>query len=148
VLRSLHQRLIAGGFILAAAVLAVLFSIAYRSNTRFVEWNSLTVHTRDVLRALDDFTSAMKSAQIAAVDYYTSGSETQVQVFTAAESRAHSALVHVRSLTPDNPTQQRNLDALVPLADKGFDLLREVIELRRQGKTGPDAMKPVNAAQQ
>jgi PAS domain S-box-containing protein len=145
VLRSLHQRLIAGGFILAAAVLAVLFSIAYRSNTRFVEWNSLTVHTRDVLRALDDFTSAMKSAQIAAVDYYTSGSETQVQVFTAAESRAHSALVHVRSLTPDNPTQQRNLDALVPLADKGFDLLREVIELRRQGKTGPDAMKPVNA---
>lgn len=144
-LRSLHQRLIAGGFILAAAVLAVLFSIAYRSNTRFVEWNSLTVHTRDVLRALDDFTSAMKSAQIAAVDYYTSGSETQVQVFTAAESRAHSALVHVRSLTPDNPTQQRNLDALVPLADKGFDLLREVIELRRQGKTGPDAMKPVNA---
>jgi PAS domain S-box-containing protein len=145
VLRSLQQRLIAGGFILAAAVLAVLFSIAYRSNTRFVEWNSLTIHTRDVLRALDDFASAMKSAQIAAVDYYTNGSETQVQVFTAAESQAHSALAHVRSLTPDNPTQQRNLDVLVPLTDQGFDLLREVIDLRRQGKTGPDAMKPVNA---
>jgi PAS domain S-box-containing protein len=145
VLRSLHQRLIAGGFILAAAVLAVLFSIAYRSNTRFVEWNSLTIHTRDVLRALDDFTSAMKSAQIAAVDYYTNGSETQIQVFTAAESQAHSALAHVRSLVPDNPTQQRNLDVLVPLADQGFDLLRELIELRRQGKTGPDAMKPVSA---
>ncbi len=144
-LRSLHQRLIAGGFILAAAVLAVLFSIAYRSNTRFVEWNSLTIHTRDVLRALDDFTSAMKSAQIAAVDYYTNGSETQIQVFTAAESQAHSALAHVRSLVPDNPTQQRNLDVLVPLADQGFDLLRELIELRRQGKTGPDAMKPVSA---
>ncbi|HXN65521.1 MAG TPA: PAS domain S-box protein [Candidatus Acidoferrales bacterium] len=144
-LRSLQQRVIAGGFILAAAVLAVLFSIAYRSNTRFVEWNGLTIHTRDVLRALDDYTAAIKSAQVAAVDYYTNGSETQVQVFTEAESKAHSAISHVRNLVQDSAIQERNLDALVPLTDQALGLFREVIDLRRQGKTGPDAMKPVNA---
>ena len=79
------------------------------------------------------------------VDYYTNGSETQVQVFTEAESKAHSAISHVRSLVQDSAIQERNLDALVPLTDQAFGLFREVIDLRRQGKTGPDAMKPVNA---
>jgi len=142
-LRSVQQRLIATVCLLAVGGLIFLFAAAYRSNTQFAQWNSLVIHTRDVLRALDDFGSAMKSGQLSAVEYYTNGSESQTQVFDASRAAAHRALGRVRSLTSDNTTQQHNLDTLIPLGEQGFDLLGRVIALHREGKSGPDALKSV-----
>ncbi|HET9402771.1 MAG TPA: ATP-binding protein [Candidatus Acidoferrales bacterium] len=142
-LRSGQQRLIAIGSLLSIGGLVLLFSAAYRSNTRFLEWNNLVVHTRDVLRTLEDFSSAMKSGQLAAVEYYSNGGEVQVQALAAAQAAGRRALDRVRTLTVDNPKQQRKLEVLAPLADQGFELLHRVIELRQAGKSGPDAMKPV-----
>ena len=143
-LQSGQQRLIAAGSVIAIGGLVFLFSAAYRSNTQFVQWNARVIHTRDVLRALEGFSSAVKSGQLAAVDYYTNGTPGGPKAFDASRSAAHQALVHVRSLTSDNPAQQHNLNMLIPLADQGFGLLARVIALRQEGKSGEDALKPVN----
>ena len=45
---------------------------------------------------------------------------------------------------PDNPTQVKNLATLSPLSDQALNLLAEVIQLHREGKTGVDGLKPVN----
>jgi signal transduction histidine kinase len=141
----LQRRLIVAGFSIATAVLVALLCLAYWSNTRFVQWNALVMHTREVQGALENYTSAMKNAQLAAVNFYTDGNEQQVAAFAAAQAQAHKALDRVRELTPDNPTQQHNLDVLIPLSDQGKNLLGQLFPLRRAGKTGPEGMAEVNA---
>src|SRR5579863_3818246 len=142
--KSFQQRMIATGFLLATVLLGIIFIMVYRTNSSFVRWNNLVVHTREVLGTLDKFSTAVKNGQVAAVDFYTSGSDQQVKVFGAARAEADKALAQMRPLISDNPTQVHNLDVLIPLADQGLAILAEIIQLRRDGKTGPDAMKPVS----
>lgn len=139
--KSFQQRLIALGFIIATVLLAFLFVMVYRTNSSFVRWNNLVAHTREILGTLDKFSTDVKASQIAAVDYYSNGSEQQVKIFQAAEARARTTIVELRPLLSDNPTQVKNLDTLSPLADQALNLLAEVIQLHRDGKTGPDGLK-------
>jgi PAS domain S-box-containing protein len=141
--KSLLQKMIALGFLLATVLLGFLFVMVYRTNSAFVRWNNLVVHTREVLGMLDKYSTAVKNSQIAAVDYYTNGSEQQTRVFEAAQADANKSLAQLRQLISDNPTQLHNLDELIPLSDQGLKLLGDVIQLRRNGKSGPDAMKPL-----
>jgi signal transduction histidine kinase len=142
--RSPQQRFIAIGFLAAFIIRVFLFYVAYHSSTQFENWNNLVIHTRAVMKDLDDFSSSVKSAQLAALSYYSNGGESQVKAFSSAEAEAHAALARVRINTADNPTQQHNLDVLLPLADQGLGLLSRVIQLHKDGKSGPDAMKPIN----
>ena len=142
--KSIQQRMIAMGFIIATLLLAFLFVMVYRTNSSFVRWNSLVVHTREVLGTLDKFSTDVKTSQIAAVDYYTNGSEQQVKVFEAAQADAHKTIAQLPPLISDNPTQVRNLDTLSPLADQALNLLGKVIQLHREGKAGADGLKSVN----
>ncbi len=142
--KSFQQRIIAVGFIIATVLLAVLFVMVYRTNSSFVRWNNLVVRTRGVLGTLDKFSTDVKNSQVAAVDYYTNGSEQQVKIFQAAEADARKTLVELRPLLSDNPTQIRNLDTLSPLSDQALNLLAEVIQLHREGKSGPDGLKSLN----
>ena len=112
--KSFQQRIIAAGFIIATLLLAFLFAMAYRANSSFVRWNNLVAHTREVLGTLDKFSTDVKASQIAAVDYYTNGSEQQVKIFEAAKADAHKSLTELSPLISDNPTQVRNLDTLSP----------------------------------
>lgn len=142
--KSIQQRLIEGGFVVASCVIVTLFILAYRSNSLFVQWSALATHTQEDLRALDDYSAAVKAAQVASVGYYTNGADSQIPAFGVAKSQAYAALEHVKTLTASDGDQQKNLATLAPLTDQAFDLLQEVIDLRKAGKTGTDAMKPVN----
>jgi signal transduction histidine kinase len=142
--KSFQQRMIAAGFITATLLLAFLFVMAYRANSSFLRWNSLVVHTREVLGTLDKYATDVKTSQIAAVDYYANGSEQQAKLFEASETDARKTLVELRPLLSDNPRQIRNLDTLSPLSDQALNLLGQVIQLHREGKTGPEGLKSVN----
>jgi signal transduction histidine kinase len=141
--RTAQQRFIAVGFLTACLIFAFLFVVTYRASTKFMEWNTLATRTRAILASLNDFSQSVKNAQLAAVSYYTGGPESQVQAFSAAQSEAHDALAKARSLSVNSDLQHK-MDALVPIADQGLDLLSRVIQLRKDGKSGPEAMKPIN----
>lgn len=129
---------------MASVVIAALFLLAYRSDNHFVEWNALATHTQEDLRALAEYTEAVKSAQNASVRYYTDGTDSRIQAFAVAESQAHAALEQVKKLTANDREQQSNLATLMPLNDQAFDLLARLIALRKAGKSGPDPVKPIN----
>jgi signal transduction histidine kinase len=141
--RTAQQRFIAVGFLTAGLLFAFLSVVTYRASTKFVEWNALASRTRAILTSLNDFSQSVKNAQLAAVSYYTGGPGSQVQAFSAAESEAHDALAKARNLSVNSDLQQK-MDTLAPVADQGLDLLRRVVQLRKDGKSGPDAMKPIN----
>jgi signal transduction histidine kinase len=142
--KSIQQRLIAGGFVVASCVIAALFILAYRSNSQFVQWNALAMHTQDDLRALNDYSAAVKAAQAASVGYYTDGKDSHLPAFAVAKSQAYAALDHVKTLTASDADQQSNLAKLAPLTDEAFDLLQQVIAMRKAGKSGTEALKPIN----
>jgi signal transduction histidine kinase len=142
--KSFQQRIIAAGFIVATLLLAFLFVMAYRANSSFVRWNTLVVHTREVMGTLEKFSADVKSSQVAAVDYYSNGSEQQARVFETAQADARNTLIQLRPMISDNPAQVKNLDTLSPLSDQALNLLGEVIQLHRDGKTGVDGLKSVN----
>jgi len=140
--KTSQQRFIAVGFLAAILLKAFLFFVAYRSSTQFVEWNNLVTRTRAILVALDDFSQSVKNAQVAAIGYYASGGESKLETLSSAESKAHTALARARGLALD-PDLRIKMDAMVPLADRGFDLLRREIQLRQDGQSGPDAIQPI-----
>lgn len=129
---------------LASAIIVVLFLLAYRSNNQFAQWNALAAHTQGDLRALNDYTAAVRAAQTASVGYYTDGKDSQIQEFAVAKAQAHGALDKIKTLTASNPDQQKNLATLLPLNDQAFDLLQQIIDLHKAGKSGTDALKPIN----
>src|SRR5579862_5345056 len=141
---SLQRRLIVAGFSISTAVLAALLVLAYWSSTRFVQWNVLVQHTREVQATLEAYTNAVKSAQLAAVSFYTDGSEQQVAAFAASQVQAHKSLERFRELTPDNAAQQHNLEVMLPLSDQALTLLSKLFDLRRAGKTGEAGLAGVN----
>jgi signal transduction histidine kinase len=141
--KSLQQRLIAGGFVLASAITVVLFLLAYRSNSQFVEWSALAAHTQEDLHALNDYTAAIKAAQTACMGYYTNGADSQIQAFGVAKAQAHTALDKIKTLTASDAEQQNNLATLAPVTDRVFDLLQQIIDMRKAGKSGMDALKPI-----
>jgi signal transduction histidine kinase len=142
--KSLQQRLITGGFVVASAIIAALFLLAYQSNSQFVQWNSLAAHTQEDLRALDEYTAAVKAAQTASVSYYTKGADSQIQAFAVGNAQARAALEKIKTLTANDPEQQDNLAALLPLNEQAFDLLQRVMDMRKAGKSGTEALKPIN----
>jgi signal transduction histidine kinase len=141
---SRHLRWVtAGGFLLATGLLVLVIGLAYRETNRQVHSSESVVHSRDVISAIGDYAAAAKVAGTAATDYYKTANEADAEAFTSATTSIHAAIDHVRQLTVDNPTQQRLVADLGTQSDRAFDLLRQAMDQRRQGKTGPDAIAEI-----
>ena len=133
----------ASGFLIATAILVFLIGMAYRETAQQVQSSEWVIHSRDVISAIGDYATAAKSAGAAATDYYKTANEADVPAFANAVASIHGAIDHVRQLTADNPAQQRLTAELRSQTDHAFDLLRQSMDVRRQGKSGPDAIASI-----
>jgi signal transduction histidine kinase len=133
----------AGGFLIAAGLLVFVIAMAYRETGQQINSSESVIHSRDVLAAIGDYAAAAKAAGSAATDYYKTGNESDVTTLTTAETGVHAAIEHVRQMTQDNATQQHLLSDLNSQTDRAFILLRQIIDLHRQGKTGTAGLEPI-----
>jgi signal transduction histidine kinase len=134
----------AGGFLLATALLVFLIGLAYRETNQQIHSSEWVIHSRDVISAIGDYAAAAKAGGAAATDYYKTANEADIPTFTSAITNVHAAIDHLGQLTVDNPAQQRHVADLRSQSDQAFDLLRQAIDARRQGKTGPEAIAEVS----
>jgi len=134
----------AGGFLLATAILVFLIGMAYRETTQQIKSSESVIHSRDVLSAINDYDAAAKAARSAVNDYYKTGNESDVPAFSASEANIHAAIEHVRQLTSDNASQQRLVSDLATQTNQAFDMLRQVFDLRRQGKSGTAGLEGIS----
>lgn len=135
--------LTAGGFLIATGILVFLIGMAYRETSQQIKSSEWVIHSRDVISAIGDYASAAKVAGAAATDYYKTANEADVPVFANAVASIHSAIDHVRQLTADNPTQQRFAADMRAQTDHAFELLRQSMDLRREGKSGAEALAAI-----
>jgi methyl-accepting chemotaxis protein len=134
-------RKIWAGFGLTATVLVVIGLISFWSTHRLIVANGWVSHTQEVLTTLDKLVSAIKDIETAQRGYIITGSETALGPYTAAVPDLEAANKSLRTLTSDNPEQQRRLDALEPRIATRLDELRRAVDARKVG--GIDAAAAV-----
>ena len=89
------------------------------------------LHTHQVLRAGEQFLSALKDCQTEQRGYLLTGKEAHLVPFEAGKVRVRQILVSLRDQTLDSPTQQQRLERLASLTTQQLKELELSVALRR-----------------
>ncbi|HET7468908.1 MAG TPA: CHASE3 domain-containing protein [Gemmatimonadales bacterium] len=119
-----------GATALCIFLIGAAFTIAARSRATAAWWVD---HTHMVLRATDQVVGGLVNAETAQRGFVLTGREPYLEPYQAGRESYRQSLQHLRSLTADNPTQQRRLDTLAALATAKLQELDNTIDLRRSG---------------
>ena len=122
---------IGGGFVLAAAILAVIGVISYRTSTGLVDTADRVTHTYQVLGQLSAVLQTLTDAETGQRGFIITGDETYLEPYTTGTTAVQASIKALRQLTSDNANQQKRLDALEPLVASRLNVLKESIALRR-----------------
>jgi len=127
---TISRRLIAG-FGLAGLTLLLIALISYRNADNLIENDGWVEHTQRVRTALADFLSQVKDGETGQRGYLITGTDEYLAPYQAALATIGATLDELRSLTSDNPRQQKRLAAIAAATDTKLAELKETIDLRR-----------------
>ncbi len=120
----------------AILTLLVVGAMSYRGTIVSGESDRLVRHTHEVLENLQDVLSAMENVESGDRGFALTGNASYLESYRASAASARQSEATVRSLTADNPAQQRQLSELEELAAEKVQFAQLVIHLRQtQGMT-------------
>lgn len=120
-------------FGIVIAVLAALGFEAVSIARQAVDAGRTVSHTYDVLGHVQALLSAATDAEASVRGFALTGREDFLTRDRQARATAQSTLNQLRSLTADNPDEQRRLDLVEAAVRRRFALLDEAIAERREG---------------
>lgn len=132
---------IAIAFVLGVLTIGVVGIRSYLAIQRLTEANRLVVHTHQVLEGLRHVQLLVTDAETGARGFVLTGEDSFLEPYNVAISQIPKSIDSVTSLTKDNPLQQNSTQQLSKLIHEKLDVLREFINLRKQG--GLNAALPV-----
>jgi len=144
IVKGSGQNQINVGLGLAVLIFIVTTVISYWSTVKFSETADRVAHTRQVLETLEALISTLRDAETDQRGYVITGDERFLELYQDAVLRVDPLVRSVRTLTEDNPNQQRRLDLLEPLILQRLNTLKEVVDFRNAG--GFEAAKQSIAA--
>jgi signal transduction histidine kinase len=118
------------GFGTAFVTLVLVGSLAYRSILRGEEDRQWVMHTHEVLETLDDVLTNLLDVESSVRGYILTGEKSILNPYAAAVGQVAQSMKRVRTLTADNPVQQKALDLLEPLVAKRLQRAEFMIDLR------------------
>lgn len=127
------------GFGFCGLVLIVIGLTGYSSTHRLIENDKLVSHTHQVRRDLSELLSELKDAETGQRGFVITGDELFLGPYESALDQIKTSFEHVRTLTADNPDQQRRLEKLMPLIKAKLAELKRTIDLRRKDGFEPTA---------
>jgi PAS domain S-box-containing protein len=139
---KVERHLVFGGFALAAAILAFAGWESYRNTVRFSDASEWRKHTYEVLRNIDALGAGLVDAETGQRGYLLTGQEAYLEPYHTAVKDINQTIANLRSLTSDNPNQQRRIQSLEPLVDDKLAELQLTVNLRKK-KGLPSANKVV-----
>jgi methyl-accepting chemotaxis protein len=122
---------LAAGFGLAGFTLLVIVTVSYRNINHLIEIQGWVSHTHQVQSVLDDLLSEMKDAETGQRGYLITGVDSYLDPYQSAIGRIKRTIEEFRSLTADNPAQQRRAAAIPPLVEAKLAELKQTIDIRR-----------------
>jgi len=129
--KSLLNRKVQFAFGSAILTLLVAGAISYRGMVVSTESEQWVRHTHEVLGNLQDLLLAAQSFESSYRGFALTGEESYLESYRAGILSAEQHEATVRSLTVDNPEQQRQIPALESLTVQKIRFAETVISLRR-----------------
>src|SRR5579862_3362332 len=120
------------GLALAGVILLLVAGLLYRNGRSFIEASVWVSHTHEVLAELEATLSSVAEAQTAASGYVITGQEVLQEPYQTADRDVRANLARLKSLTADNPSQQRRLAMLNSAIAETLNSLQANIDLRKQ----------------
>jgi signal transduction histidine kinase len=132
------------GRLFAAFGLVLAFALAdavvsYRMMLRLLENERWVTHTHEVLNELEGTLSALKDAETGERGYIITGDESYLAPYKTGVVEVQQHLDSLRSLTADNPRQQRRIAELALLITNRLEQLQRGLEAFRAA--GPEAAR-------
>lgn len=130
---------IAAGFAVAMIAIVIIGFTSYRNMTERAVTSRLVEQSHEVIDSVNQALSDLKDAETGQRGFIITGDTRYLEPFDAGSSAIQQTLGTLRTLTRDNPDQQRRLEELQPLVDSKLAELKRTIELRRDPANGFDA---------
>ncbi len=124
---------IAAGYVVVLALQAVVGWFAYSTTSALIATGRASEHTHVVLEGLGGLLSLLADAETGQRGFVLTGENPYLEPYNSALSRLDAAERELKSLTSDNPNQQRRLDELHRHLATKLAVLAETIETRRKG---------------
>ncbi|BAY12173.1 response regulator [Calothrix sp. NIES-2098] len=122
---------IGASFALGLAILSAIGIISYRTANALITTSSLESHTYQVLALIEEVSSRLLKAETGQRGYLITGAPPYLEPYQTAIKSIDQPLQKLRTLTTDNPNQQRRLDMLQPLVVERVNLMQRVVEVRQ-----------------
>jgi methyl-accepting chemotaxis protein len=136
-------RKVGAGFAVAGLTILLVAGMGYQSTHRLIENDEQVSHTQQVRTETGLLLSLLKDAETGQRGYIITRDDSYLEPFRSALVSIDKAYGNVRSLTSDNATRQRQLDAVKPLIDAKIAELQRTIDLRKAGKAD-EALKIIS----
>lgn len=124
-------RKLTAGFALSGITLLLVAWVGLQSTDTLIDNNVWVEHTHEVRRNVAELLTLMVDAETGQRGYVITGKEEFLEPYRLATSKIEAALVTLKSLTADNPEQQRRLTVLSDSIDDRLDHLNKNLELRK-----------------
>jgi methyl-accepting chemotaxis protein len=122
------------GIGIVLGIVALVLGLGVKSTLDLLSDTAWVEHTHQVIESLDQIRTSVSIAVGSQRGYLLTGDVTQLDVYNKALQDLQRAAARVRTLTRDNPRQQRALDGLEPFLKKNIARVDAAIEYRwRQG---------------
>jgi len=128
---TLNQKILTG-FIACTIVLAGVAVFSFRNSEKFIDTNQWVNHTHEVLYEFDQVLAATVDAETGTRGFVITGDEAFLEPYQSAKSRLRDHLEKVKSLTLDNPVQQKNIDALQKQVEIVLKAREDLTDLRKK----------------
>lgn len=128
---TIGQKIILG-YGLALTFMAGIGIASYRSTVQLVENIRWLTHTYVVLGEAETILARMSEAESSGRGFALTGDNRFLEPFERSGKLITKSVDSLRSLTADNPVEQKNVDLLVPLVERMSNILGEVVAVRRQ----------------
>ena len=138
---KIGNRLVFGGFVIATGILVFVGWQSYQNTARFAEASEWRKHTYEVLGILDQTVARLVDAETGQRGYLLTGEESYLEPYRAAIKNIDQTIGNLRSLTYDNPNQQKRIQILEPLVERELTELQHTIDVRKnEGLTAANKM--------
>jgi len=118
--------------LISALVFFVVSGVTAYLNTRTLNDNAdRVVHTQEVISVLDDILSLARAGETGQRGFIITGDVAYLEPYVAASFAIDGRVRTLQELTVDNKAQQARIPALRTAVTRRFDILKEVVALRR-----------------
>ncbi|OYO28136.1 hypothetical protein CD932_21885 [Janthinobacterium sp. PC23-8] len=137
------------GFLLIAAILITLLTVAYLNFSKLNQANQWNEHTYQVLQSVEQIEQGLINMETGARGYALSGNPDSLAPYKDGAAQFKTAAAKVQSLTADNTQQQQRVQALQEMQERWHATAAEpLLALRAAVTAGSAQMEQVVAFEQ